>query len=211
MSRRPWSESELRILQARYPHEVTADIAADLNRSASSVYQMARGMGLRKTAQRLRENARPLVESGAGQRYKPGNTPWNKGKKGLRLGSPETQFKPGEISGAAAQNMLPIGTERVNKDGIIIRKVAEGMGRRRDWRPVHALIWEEHNGPIPDGHTVIFADGDRRNFSPGNLVCLSRAELMERNSRHNRYPPEINRLIQLRGVLNRKINQRAPS
>lgn len=209
MSKRAWSEPETRTLQDRYPHELTADIARDLGRSTSSVYQKAIGLGLRKTAQRISENARPLVESNAGQRFKPGQAPWNKGVKGLRLGSPETHFKPGEISGAAAQNMLPIGTERVTKDGIIMRKVAEGMGRRRDWRPVHVLVWEEHNGPLPDGHAVIFADGDRGNFAPDNLLCLSRAELMRRNSRHTRYPPEINQLIQLRGVLSRKINQRA--
>lgn len=40
------------------------------------------------------------------------------------------------------------------------------------------------------------------------LELVSRAENMRRNSRHTRYPHEVNKLMQLKGVLTRKISQK---
>jgi len=45
------------------------------------------------------------------------------------------------------------------------------------------LIWERHNGPVPPGHVVIFGDGNRRNFDPGNLLLVSRKQLVRLNQR----------------------------
>ena len=46
------------------------------------------------------------------------------------------------------------------------------------------LLWEQRHGrPVPDGHLVLFADGDRRNFDPANLLLVSRAELAVMNKR----------------------------
>lgn len=36
---------------------------------------------------------------------------------------------------------------------------------------LHRVLWTEAHGEIPAHHEVVFADGSRRNFSPGNLVC----------------------------------------
>ncbi len=41
-------------------------------------------------------------------------------------------------------------------------------------------IWEEHNGPIPAGHKIIYLDGDRFNLAPKNLACLSHSECQKR-------------------------------
>jgi hypothetical protein len=51
---------------------------------------------------------------------------------------------------------------------------------------------------------VIFKDGDKANIVLENLECLSRRDLMLRNS-SQRWGPEVFGLIQLRGALNRKI------
>lgn len=40
---------------------------------------------------------------------------------------------------------------------------------------LHRAIWEHHNGPIPDRHDVVFADGDTGNLDPGNLVAKPRS------------------------------------
>ena len=37
-------------------------------------------------------------------------------------------------------------------------------------------MWEEHHGPIPDKHKVIFVDGDRENVSIDNLALVSNRE-----------------------------------
>jgi len=54
--------------------------------------------------------------------------------------------------------------------------------RLRDWRFVHRLVYETEVAPIPPGYVVILLDGDPDNcLDPGNLACLSRAELVRLN------------------------------
>ena len=76
----------------------------------------------------------------------------------------------------------------------------------RDYVAVHHLVWAEHYGPVPAGHAIVFRDGNKNNFNIENLECVSRAELMRRNTVH-RYPKEIALAVQLRGALNRKLNR----
>ena len=45
------------------------------------------------------------------------------------------------------------------------------------WMKVHHIVWEAHNGPIPDGHVVVFRDGNTANIEIENLHCLPRGEL----------------------------------
>jgi RNA polymerase sigma factor (sigma-70 family) len=47
---------------------------------------------------------------------------------------------------------------------------------------LHHAIWEDNFGPIPERHEVTFANGDRSDFRPENLICLSAAEMRRRNA-----------------------------
>ncbi len=47
--------------------------------------------------------------------------------------------------------------------------------------PLHHIIWEEHNGPVPAGHAVRHADGNRNNFHPANLVLATRNDVCREN------------------------------
>jgi hypothetical protein len=201
-------------MRERYATEPTRTLAAQLGRTDRAVYMRADFLGLKKSVDLVRAvNAANVREAGVAHRFKPGHSTWNKGVSWTAGGrSAETRFVKGARHGAAAMNLQPIGTERVNKDGITIRKVADTGCKRVDWRPVHVLLWEQHNGPVPAGHIVVFKDRNAENVTIENLDCITRAENMRRNSHHNRYPKEVSRLIQLRGALNRKINtlERAP-
>jgi hypothetical protein len=114
------------------------------------------------------------LKTGRDVRFKPGNVPFNKGKKGYCApGSEKGWFKPG----GAPFNTMPLGSERVN-GGYVEVKYAEKSGPRKNrWKGKHVLVWEKMNGPAPKGHVVVFADGDRRNFKPENLALVSRREL----------------------------------
>lgn len=59
-------------------------------------------------------------------------------------------------------------------------KVAEGQ-KHKNWKGKHIVIWEAANGPVPKGHVVIFGDGNIRNFVPGNLLLVSRKQLVRLN------------------------------
>ncbi|HOV80816.1 MAG TPA: HNH endonuclease signature motif containing protein [Bacillota bacterium] len=111
-------------------------------------------------------------------RFQPGHVPWNKGKKGVTFGGKATQFKKGN----KPANWVPIGSERVNADGYVEIKVADGQ-KQRNWKGKHIVIWEAANGPVPPDHAVIFGDGNKRNFDPENLILVSRAQLVRLNQR----------------------------
>jgi hypothetical protein len=199
-------KSELRRLRTEYPHRISRELAADLRRSLSAVYGMADILGIHKSAAFLASpNAHRFDgRKGIGTRFKPGQTPWNAGKHYQPGGRcRDTQFKPGN----RPHTWHPIGHERVTKDGILQRKVTDTGYTPRDYRAVHALVYEQHFGLIPRGRIVVFRDRDRRHFDTANLECITRAENMRRNS-YQRYPKEIALAIQLRGALIHRINNR---
>lgn len=80
---------------------------------------------------------------------------------------------------------VPIGTERRMK-GYIKVKVSDESGRpqsKDNWMMKQRWIWEQSHGePVPDDHLVMFADGDRRNFDPDNLVAVPRKLIGALNS-----------------------------
>lgn len=83
------------------------------------------------------------------------------------------------ISSGLKSCNLPVGSERVNK-GYIYVKVAEP----NVWIEKHRLIYESMYGNIPTGHKVIFADKNKRNFSPDNLILVSDSEALIMNTRN---------------------------
>lgn len=205
--KRPWTNAELTKLRREYPDRQTRPIARELSRSESSVYQRAVKLGLRKSASYLASPEAHRLNGviGGAHRFAKGHATWNKGASWTAGGkSAETRFR----KGSRPQTWRPIGSERVDADGILWRKVSDTGDKKADWKAAHVLAWESVNGPLPVGKVVIFADGNRRNLDPGNLLALTRPELMHRNSCHTRYPKEICQLIQLRGAVNRQIRKR---
>ena len=73
--------------------------------------------------------------------------------------------------------LQPVGTERVSKDGYIVIKVrlrANKPMSKDNWMLKHVWAYQQAYGPVPEGHVVYFADGDKRNFEPENLVAVPR-------------------------------------
>lgn len=202
---REWSRWERLMLLFCYSHVQTATIAAYLNRTISSVYQMARKMNLSKD-ESVNRNAAWANGQKTGRLYgfQKGQAPWNKGKPHKPKGSERGWFKPGDMP----RTWRPVGSVHRKRDGTWMRKVSDTRVKTVDWRPVHWLVWEEHNGPVPEGHIVIFKNHDHDDIRIENLECITRAENMWRNQ-YQRYPEPIAAAIQLRGALNRQINKRS--
>lgn len=124
--------------------------------------------------------ARRGIISGRTGCFPKGNKPWNTGTKGA-TGANSGSFKKGTIP----PKTKPIGSERVeSKDGYQLVKVG---GRR--YKPKHALMWEQENGPVPDGYVVAFKDGNNRNIKIDNLMLASKEKMLRLNKRGYKNKP----------------------
>jgi hypothetical protein len=102
----------------------------------------------------------------------------------------------------------PIGSERVDRDGYLMRKINNDYPLNARYKYVHIIEWEQYHGPVPQGFVVIFKNGDRKNTDIGNLDLKTRQEVMKRNTIH-RYPDEVKALIRLQHKLERTIERKS--
>ena len=127
------------------------------------------------------------ISSGLTGHFPKGNVPSNKGKTWDEYMSKECQKKSRKTcfkKGNKPSNTYSLGTERHRTDGYIDVKVANskepGMSRKT-WKLKHHLLWEEHYGPVPVGHKVIFTNGDKKDFRIENLALVTHNELLVMN------------------------------
>lgn len=219
--RQIWTDAEVERLKARYADEPTAAIAAALGRSAGEVYRKAAKLGLHKSEAFRRSPASGILQKGQTRpegvphQFPKGHVPANKGlrRPGWSSGRMrETQFKKGQMAGAAKKKWKPIGTIMPDTEGYLRIKLREripGAGENgwnsKVWKLYQHQVWEAANGPIPPKHIVVFKDGNRSNCALENLELISMAENARRNRMWNRLPRELAEAIQLQGVLKRKL------
>ena len=204
MGSKHWTKADKEALVRLYPETPNEVLSRVFGRPARAIGLMARSLGAKKSARYMAEDA---------ARIKPGQQPWNKGGNFNAGGrSVETRFQTGRLPCEAA-NYKPIGSTRITKDGYLERKVTDDKSivPARRWVAVHRLVWESVNGPTPSGHIVVFRPGmhttDPDQITPDRIECITRAENMRRNTYH-RYGPEVAKLIQLRGAINRQIRKK---
>ncbi len=205
MSRRFWTDDELAILRARYPHERGEVVAKAVGRTLAQTYSKANALGIGKTPEFLASEAACRLRRGdnigAAYRFKKGQVPPNKGMRGFHApGSEKGWFG----KGSKPHNWVPVGSHRLSKEGYLCRKMTDTGYPPRDWVAVHRLVWIEHHGEIPPGHHIRFKDGNKTNVVIENLECITRAAMMLRNTIHN-LPAPLKEVIALKGAINRRI------
>jgi transposase len=145
--------------------------------------------GISLTAKQIRAFVRNhKILSGRTGHFSKGSEPWNKGKKGY-MGPNQTSFKKGN----RPHNTRYLGHERISKDGYVEISVAETnshTGFHRRYKLKHVHTWEQHHGPVPAGHVVVFKNGDKTDIRLDNLMLLSRTELLIANLHGYKDAPE---------------------
>lgn len=127
--------------------------------------------------------------------FEKGHVPANKGKKMSPAQYEKckcTMFKKGQ----KPVNTAAIGEEsKKSEDDYVYVKIAdEDVPSRFNWKEKHRIIYEEHYGPVPEGHVVIFLDGNKRNFDPENLLAIPKAVHARMNQSHLKFDdPELTR------------------
>lgn len=114
------------------------------------------------------------LNSGLTGHFKKGGTPYNKGRKGYHApGSEKGWFR----KGSQPWDTVPVGTVLEKTDGYLWKKTGDAPGCwLQNWRQLHLLIWEEVNGPVPEGCVIIFKDGNKKNCTLENLAQITLAE-----------------------------------
>lgn len=115
------------------------------------------------------------LNTGFNGQFQKGSTPANKGTKGLTSANRTSFYK-----GQPPTNYKPIGSERITKDGYIQIKIKDP----NKWELKHRVIWEKENGPLPRGHAIIFADGNKLNLDINNFILVTRAQLLIMNTKN---------------------------
>jgi hypothetical protein len=140
--------------------------------------------------------------------FKKGSTPHNKGKEQSKWMSEDgmkrlhaSQYQKGNKPWHTHKPFEVVKWEKSGRQYLIIYLDINNR------MPLQRYIWEQVHGPIPKAHKIIFKDRNTLNCNLDNLEMVSNAELLTRNSAH-RFGPEIFKIIQLRGALNRQINKR---
>lgn len=210
---RDWTPEDRQQLANLYPDKQAEEIARIMNRTKRAIYSQAKKMGLEKSEafkkSPLSGGFQKGSTAGAAYRFKKGQVPKNKGKKLTEyVKDPHTlnrirstQFKKGQVSA----NTL--------YDGAIVTRVYHKTKKsyrwirlNGKWHMLHVVRWTETHGPVPDGHIVVFKDGDTLNVAVKNLECISLAENMRRNTIHN-LPPELKEVTYLRTRITKKVKK----
>jgi len=197
--RRHWTDAERQVLRELWPCAPLHEVMERLGRSKSSIYGEVYSLGLKRPLQFLKkEFGDNLRKVGIKHRFPKGQQPWNKGTKGVCKGS-STSFKKGTIP----PNTLYDGAISIRRDskGIPYRHIRLAQGK---WELLHRHIWEQANGPVPEGHVVKFKDGNQENCALENVYLCTRQEHMQHNTIHN-YPPELKQTIRTLGKLKKTI------
>ena len=175
------------IYQDRYPqgmYEFIRDNSTGIG-SEAMAEMVNEKFGMDWTATRMKQfRGRHGISSGLTGHFEKGHVPDNKGKKleeiitdpkrleEVRRKMAATPFKKGDTP----VNELPAGAIVATTDGyLLIKKQMDGEQWDR-WELLHRSVWEQHNGPVPDGMIISFKDGNKENCDIRNLMLISKSE-----------------------------------
>jgi hypothetical protein len=196
-----WSAEEIEQLRYLYPTTDINSLIAIFHRNRKKIILKANKLGLHKTKQFFSVLCAKTLVNNEKANFHPGNFhPGNfRCEKELMLYTQRQNMR----------QLAPrqrIGIIHRNANGYWERKVSDTSCRHKNWVFEHILVWQRTHGPIPRGYTVCFKDGNINHITEDNLELVSRKELMLRNS-VNRLPKDLNNVIRLNGVLNRKVRE----
>lgn len=203
--RHKYSEEEIQFLRDNVNNSSLKQLTDSFNKHF--------GTDLTEQAISMQKVKYGLKSGKVGGQFQKGHVPSNKGKRMSKqqyIVCSKTMFKPG----AKPKNTDPIGTEKMLADGYVWVKVDDKprVPKKVNWRQKHRIIWERTYGPIPEGHMIIFLDGNHENFDIDNLAMITKAENLIMN-RKGLFNPDKDitktgvQLAKLIDVTNKKVKK----
>ena len=208
-----FTPEEDQYIRDNYLTQFLREMGEHLGRTEGTILGRMTRIGIEVPAEiklkRLQQSFKNLEESGKMSRFQKGLVPHNKGKKM----SPEmyekckgTMFKPGQIPATCVHFGKPYLHQRTWEDGYVEKLwfIQEGTNKRS----AYLAYLCRQNGIDLTGKKPILKPGFDHSRAPTmeDIMIVTNAENMRRNSLH-RYPPEVVKLCQLKGALQRQINK----
>jgi len=184
-----WTPADDTLIAEKYPKGDLQALADEIGVTVKKLYLRALLTGVKRDAEVMAaQNKRlgiALASKNLGKRFEKGQVSHNKGKRMEEFMSAEgiertkkTRFTKGQ----KPHNTRPVGYERVSKDGYLEVKVQCGTDSKKNFEFKHRIEYRRHFGDIPAGMIVEFANGDKRDFSPENLILKTRAQNVRDNT-----------------------------
>lgn len=177
---RKWSDEEIEFIREHAMEMPCAELLKLVNNRFGKNYSLEQ---LYRVKARCRIKSlnigcyRKGIRNSPATEFKKGHVPHNKGTHPPTVGRmAETQFKQGQMP----HNHKPVGSERICYGKIQI-KIAEP----KSWEWLATLIWQSvHKKALPDGCIIRFANEDITDYSPENLVAITKAQNAVLNHLH---------------------------
>lgn len=177
---RKWSDEEIEFVREHAMQMPCAELVKLVNERFGKNYSLEQ---LYRVKARCRIKSlnigcyRKGIRNSPETEFKKGHVPHNKGTHPPTVGRmAETQFKQGQMP----HNHKPVGSERISYGKIQI-KIAEP----KSWEWLATLIWQSvHKKALPEGCIIRFANEDITDYSPENLVAITKAQNAVLNHLH---------------------------
>lgn len=168
-----WSPEEIEFLREHYSNTKNDELAEMLGRQETQVVNQANRLRLKKSKE-FWTYVNSLPNAGKfGQR-----PAWNKGMKGLLLGSGASRFNPSNRPhNEKYDGALSIRWEQNTGRPIIMYRQA-----RRKWVRYSHHVFASYYGEIPKGMIIRHRNGNRLDFRLENLELITKRENYLKNS-----------------------------
>lgn len=151
-------------------------------------------------------------KTGRTGRFEPGAVSATKGMKmPFNARSAATRFRKGQIP----QNFRGAGHESIDENGyvwIIVDQKNPYTGAATFRTQKHRWLWEQANGPIPEGHVLKCLDGDKANTDPSNWEAVPLGLLPRLNGKSGRNydhaPAELKPTIMAVAKIEHRVHER---
>lgn len=184
--RKKWTQEELQYIKDNYSDLSNKELSTRINRTDRAIALKARELGLKKTLEHKTKIWKEMalkngINSG---NFKKGMTPWNKGKKGF-MSANKTSF----VKGHLPKNARPMHSINDTKDGLYIK-----VGRRK-WIALSRFIYTAMGNELKSSEIITFADGNRYNLHPDNLIKKCRGNHLRSNAGKENIPHDLSTSI----------------
>jgi hypothetical protein len=168
-----WDEQKISFLKANFRILSYSEIAIAIDMTKEQCSTKCKSLKLKRTPE---EQTKINERTNTGV-FKKDVKPWNAGTIGV-VKAKSTSFKKGNNQNKSVWYDKAIVITRDEKTGKCRKKIRID----NQWKYYSRYVWEDNFGPIPDGHIIIFKDGDSLNCEAWNLECISKQEALNRQN-----------------------------